>query len=408
VGADVIPWVALDPAPGHDPERVALVADARPEGAIARFPGRAGALGRHWELRGPDAVRRARALVARGLVDSAWCVALPAPPPDADDLPPVTPEFEQVWRRAAPEGFGLDEARGWPGGDGSFVTVVDVEYAWDPTHEDLRQLDPVALGGVAEEVWAYHGTGVLGILGARDNGFGVVGAAPGASVLVQHPWFEASPGQYDYDVGRAILEALDVLSPGDVILLEQQSYGLADELVPISFDAGVRDAIRAATAAGVVVVEAAGNDDVDLDDPAYGGAFTEDTGVLRVGGGGSSLGLNPGAREGSDFGSGVVLQAWAEDIVSTSGPPMTDLFFPDDDPRQAYTSHFGGTSGASAIVAGMVATLQSVAVATRGAPLTPAEVRAAFVAAALPPAEGSEPIGAQPDLRRVLRTWFVP
>jgi hypothetical protein len=56
----------------------------------------------------------------------------------------------------------------------------------------------------------------------------------------------------------------------------------------------------------------------------------------------------------------------------------------------------------------MVATLQSVAVATRGAPLTPAEVRAAFVAAALPPAEGSEPIGAQPDLRRVLRTWFVP
>jgi hypothetical protein len=170
----------------------------------------------------------------------------------------------------------------------------------------------------------------------------------------------------------------------------------------------VRDAIRAATALGIVVIEPAANDNVDLDDPIYGGAFAEDTGVIRVGGGSSSFDSNPGERLASNMGSSVTLQAWAEDIVTTAGPPMTDLFYPDSDPRQAYTSAFGGTSGASALVAAMAGTLQSVAIGTRGVPLSPEELRAALSAAGMPAAEGSEGVGRQPDLRRALRTWFVP
>lgn len=407
MGRELTPLSALELRPGHEAERVHLVAESAPAGARPRFPGAEGALARHWELRGPMARATAAALVQAGKAQSAWCAALPAPPPDGDDLDPTTPEFATAWREAPPEGFGFEEARRFPGGLGEYVTIVDIEFAWDPTHEDLLQLSPTAIGGVPDPQWDFHGTGVLGILAAGDNSFGITGGAPMASVLVHHPWFD-DDGELSYDVARAIVEATRVLVPGDVILIEQQSYGLDTELVPMSIDPGVRDAIRAATALGIVVVEPAGNDNVDLDDPVYEGAFTDDTGVLRVGGGGSSLGPEPGARVGSNWGSSVSVQAWSEDIVTTAGPPMTDLFFPDDDPRQAYTSYFGGTSGASALVAAMAATLQSVAVATHGAPLSPGELRAMLLAGGLPAAEGSAPVGGQPDLRRSLRTWLVP
>lgn len=400
-----VTYDALELGDGRDGERVCIVAEVAPPGAAPRFPGQTGALARHWVLRGPDAPSQARALLTAHRVESAWLAATPAPPP-SDDIPPETPIFEQAWREAFPAGLGLTAAATLPGGGGENVTIVDIEYAWDPTHEDLLQ-SAGDLGGVPDPQWAFHGTGVVGILAAGDNGFGVTGAAPLATVLVQAPFFDVDGG-YDYDVARAIVEAAAVLSAGDVILIEQQFYGLDGEFVPASFDAGVREAIRAATAAGIVVVEPAGNDDVNLDDPAYEGAFTDDTGVLRVGGGASSFAEVPRARVGSNYGALVWVQGWAGDIVTTAGPPYTDLFYPEQDPRQAYTAEFSGTSGASAMIAGLVGVIESVAIATRGAPLTPPEVRAVLVQSGVAAPDGEVSVGALPDLRRVLRTWLVP
>ncbi len=404
VGAGVIP--ELLPGPGREPERVYLVADAPPPGASPRFPGAAGRLAHHWVLRGPDAATQAERLLASGRAETAARALRAAPPPD-DDLPPETPAFPQAWRGVEPEGLGFDEGAQFPGSSGEYVTIVDVEFDWDPAHEDLLH-SAARLGGEPDPTWQFHGSGVLGILAAGDNGFGVVGGAPGAAVLVEHPYFANDTGLLEYDPARAIVEAAAVLSPGDVILVEQQAYGPDFEFVPISIDAGVRDAIRAATAAGIVVVEPAGNDAVDLDDPVYEGAFTDETGVLRVGGGEPSTGDLPGARDGSNWGSSVVVQGWSAGIVTVGGPPYTDLWYPDADPRQAYTAQFGGTSGASAMVAAAVAVVQSTAIASRGAPLAPAEVEALLVEAGWPAPAGSEPVGALPDLRRVLRGWLVP
>ena len=410
----------LAAGPGRDAERVCIVADVAPAGASPRFPGQPGALAHHWILRGPDAPARARSLLAAHRAQSAWLAPMPAPPP-SDDIPPETPVFGQAWREVFPAGVGITAAADVPGGGGENVTIVDIEYAWDPTHEDLLR-SASDLGGVPDPTWAFHGTGVVGILAAGDNGFGVIGAAPLATVLVQAPFFEADAG-FDYDVARAIVEASAVLSAGDVILVEQQFYGLDGEFVPASFDAGVREAIRAASAAGIVVVEPAGNDDVNLDDPAYEGAFTDDTGVLRVGGGASSFAAIPRARVASNYGSLVWVQGWAGDIVTTAGPPYTDLFYPRDDPRhigpppfviartakhQAYTASFAGTSGAAAMIAGLVGVIESVAIATRGAPLTPLEVRSVLAEAGVAAPDGEVSVGALPDLRRVLRSWLVP
>lgn len=396
---------ALSAGPGRDAERVCIVAEAAPPGATRRFPGQTGALSHHWVLRGPDAPTRARALLAAHRVESAWLAPTPAPPPN-DDIPPETPMFDQAWREPSPAGLGITAGATLPGGRGEYVTLVDIEYAWDPTHEDLLQ-SASDLGGVPDPTWAFHGTGVVGILAAGDNGFGVIGAAPLATVLVQAPFFEVDGG-FDYDVARAIVEAAAVLTAGDVILIEQQFYGLDGEFVPVSFDAGVREAIRAASASGIIVVEPAGNDDVNLDDPIYEGAFTDDTGVIRVGGGASSFASAPRARVASNHGSLVLVQGWAGDIVTTGGPPYTDLFFPREDPRQAYTASFSGTSGAAAMVAGLIGVVESVAIATRGAPLTPQELRAVLVEAGMAAPEGEVSVGSLPDVRRVLRTWLVP
>ncbi len=384
----------------RESDRLHVVADAPPPGARPRFPGSTGLLSRHWVLDGDGDL--GRRLLAEGQVDSAVLALRPAPPPA--DIPPLTPLFEQLWWWNFPDGLGFDEAMDYPGGDGANVTLVDIEYDWLETHEDLAVGD--ALAGEPEEVYAFHGSGVLGITSGQDNDYGVTGGAAGATALVVHPDFEVD-GVLEYDLARAIYEATTVLSAGDVILVEQQVYGPSEEFLPATWDEGARAAIAAATAAGIVVVVPAANGAVDLDDPAYAGAFAIDTGAILVGGGFPPSYGEPRAWAGSDYGEGVHVQGWNTDIVSAGGSPYTDLYFPGGDERQAYTAVFGGTSGASAQVAALSAVLQSVAIATRGAPLSPVELRAALVRSGTPQS-GAVPIGPQPDLRRLLRSFAVP
>jgi len=384
----------------RDPDRLHVVASSPPPGARPRFPGATGALSRHWVLDGTGEL--GRRLLTSGLVDSAVLALRPAPPPG--DIPPVTPLFEQLWWWNFPDGLGFDEALEYPGGDGANVTLVDIEYAWGREHEDLAVGE--ALAGEPEDVYAFHGSGVLGVTSGVANDYGVTGGAAGATALVVHPDFDVD-GALEYDLARAIYEAASVLSAGDVILVEQQVYGPGEEFLPATWDEGARAAIAEATAAGVAVVVPSANGAVDLDHPAYEGAFDIDTGAILVGGGFPPTYGEPRAWAGSDYGEGVHVQAWFTDIVSAGGSPYTDLYFPGGDERQAYTAVFGGTSGAGALVAAMCAVAQSVSIATRGAPLSPLELRAALVATGSPQS-GSVPIGPQPDLRRLLRSFAVP
>lgn len=354
-------------------------------------------IGRYTILDGDEV--DATLLLADPDVELVYLAFAPVEPPE--DLDPPTPDFEpeEDWLEDH-DGFGFHSTRVFPGSLGQNVTVGDVEYAWLADHEDLQP--GISSVGIPYEEYAYHGTSVLGILGAPLNGYGITGGVPEAELAVFYPF--QVPGVYD--VAAGIMAAVEVLGPGDVLLIEQQAY-VDGQFCPVSVDPAVWEAIAAAVAAGIVVVEPAGNSGANLDDPSWGGVFARenDPGSILVGG------VDPvdGGWYGSSYGGRMDVAGWFVDIVATSSTEaFGELQWIDGDPRQGYTASFGGTSGASAQVAAMAALVQSVAIETREVPLAPLELRAMLVQTATPQGESAFYVGGRPNLRRLLRTWFVP
>jgi len=353
-------------------------------------------------------------------VELAYLASAPVRPPG--DISPITPNFreEQLWLNPAPDGVDRAEGALWPGGRGGAVVVADLEYSWDKDHEDYALPADILAWGHDSEAYPFHGTAVLGQLFATENDFGVDGLVPEAEPMVISPF--RTPGFYS--VADALLGALEILRPGDVVLIEQQAWANGN-YAPVEVDPLVFDAIATVVAAGIVVVEPTGNGGQDLDSPAFEGIFdrtSRDSGAILVGGGASPLGELP-ARTwipgGSCYGDRVDVQGWMEHIVTTINGEYdgyyADLFFPeteehpDGDPRQAYTSQFGGTSGASPMVAGVAAIAQSVALTIHGEALSPFDLRALMVSTGTPQPEGDPyRIGPQPDARRLLRYALLP
>jgi subtilisin family serine protease len=347
---------------------------------------------------GQDAAAVCDALNARADVELALPAREPAPAPL--DLPPVTPSFvaEQGYRSAPPAGVDAKVALRIPGANGAGIAIADVEYSWVLDHEDIElpasvNVETATPSDPFPNDQGNHGTAVLGILRGRDNPYGVLGLVPAASLFVA----PANTVQHGYDPARAIDRALDVLVPGDVLLLEQQTWVCDGLLGPLEGYPPWFDAIAHATALGVVVIEPAGNGGVDLDGAACDGWFdraTRDSGAIVVGAGNP----NTRARLGlSAYGSRVDVQGWGSGVTSTG---YRDLFDPGD-VRQRYTGLFGGTSGASAIVAGVAASVQGAVLADGAAPLEPDEMRDLLVATGTPQT-GAGHIGPLPSITAAL------
>jgi hypothetical protein len=97
------------------------------------------------------------------------------------------------------------------------------------------------------------------------------------------------------------------------------------------------------------------------------------------------------------FGKRVDCYAWGENIVTLTLDPAN--------PTAGYTTNFGGTSGASAIIAGVALVVQGWAEATTGLRLTPSALRSRLSNLALgTPPVSPEPIGSMPNLQLVLQT----
>jgi hypothetical protein len=106
----------------------------------------------------------------------------------------------------------------------------------------------------------YHGTHVAGTIGALDNGIGVVGVAPGVNL---HAVKVLDSGGSGYTSG--IIAGIEwVVAHGGIDVLNMSLGGSGR-------NTAYQDAIDNAVAAGVTVVVAAGNSDVDAND--YSPAF---------------------------------------------------------------------------------------------------------------------------------------
>jgi serine protease len=381
-------------------------------------------LSRYFLLEAPqgDGVSVAQAFNEMDWVELAYLAPVALPPPG--DLEPGTPDFrgDQQWLDPAPDGVDRGAGLLWPGGQGSAVKVADLEYSWDTDHEDLETPAEILAWGYDSGDYKFHGTAVLGQLFAVDNGFGVQGLVPNAEPVIISPYQTSE----QYSVAQGILGAMEVLGPGDVLLIEQQAWFL-DQYAPVEVDPLVFDAIALAVAAGIVVVEPTGNGAQNLDDPAFEGIFDReirDSGAILVGGGeppGGSLPARSWVSNGSSYGERVDVQGWASDIVTTINGDYNgayaDLFYPetedypDGDPRQAYTTQFAGTSGASPMVAGVVAAAQSVAITLHGEPVEPFALRSLLIQTGTPQPTADKalyPIGPLPDLRRLLSYGLLP
>jgi subtilisin family serine protease len=253
----------------------------------------------------------------------------------------------------------------WPMASGNGVVVADIDWGYRTSHQDLAPRFDMSRaynafdGGtnVSTGGSVFHGTGVMGIVGAADNNLGIAGFAYGATL-----WpVQADSGPGTALGGNAWARAIDWVRSADgggrrkVIILEVQTGSFGNyEMVP-----SVNTAIRTAIAHGVVVCVAAGNGNRNASIDDSGNPIPE-TGSILVGA--TEYHATQNRRAGfSNFGPRIVVCAPGDSSHDLTCHSSSD---------NAYRNGFGGTSGATPKVAGTVALILDV-----NPDLTHAEVR---------------------------------
>jgi serine protease len=329
---------------------------------------------------------------------------------DSQNLEPM-----QGYLDAAPVGMDIRYAWTLDGGRGENVRIIDIEVSWNLAHSDLvaATANPfVFVEGIDPQPQFNkdHGAAVLGEIVAASDGKGITGIAYRSQLGLINPLTAGNALPKNAD---AIDLAVRRLQPGDIILIEDQSVrgprldpNTGHGLLPIEFEQDIFDAIKRATDAGIVVIEPAGNGGENLDDEIYQGRFSRnhDCGAILVGAGFvplnfSNEGTDRARTDETNYGSRVDVQGWGR-AIATCG--YGDIRLGQGE-NNFYTAKFGGTSGASAMVAGAAAALQSI-VKQRGlAPLTSIQMRRLLASSGTPQAGNTnKSIGPRPDLRAAI------
>ncbi|MCB1885642.1 MAG: S8 family serine peptidase [Geminicoccaceae bacterium] len=206
----------------------------------------------------------------------------PPPPVSPPSPPPVSPPPPDPAPASLPEDYkagyntaliGADAAY-LKGARGQGVTVAVIDSGIDLTGPEFKGRIASASTDVVTGTRdtlndeSGHGSHVAGIIGAAANGKGTVGVAPEAKILALRADLRDATicedpgcGYFDTDVALAI--DLAIKNKAKVINL---SIGKEEEI-----KGDYRTALKRATAADVLIVSAAGNEDADR--PSYPAAF---------------------------------------------------------------------------------------------------------------------------------------
>lgn len=408
----------------------------RAKASAARRPAAAGTtdLDKYFHVAAPDNQldKLADSLLKREEVEAAYVKPKGEPPvdngindmPPSDDEPPaVTPDFtgRQLYLEAAPGGVDARYAWQFPGGRGQGVRIIDCEWGWRFTHEDLIQNQ----GGVVigtPSFFTDHGTAVIGEIGGDLNSFGITGICSDSSVSAAS--FATLP------TASVIRQAADRLQFGDILLLEIHRQGPdgsgsgQDGYIGIEWWPDDFAAIQYAVSQGIIVVEAAGNGARDLDAPIFEQPLpgfpawwtnpfnpaNPSSGAVLVGAGAPPPGTH-GVDHGPDrsrlgfsnYGRRVDVQGWGREVTTTG---YGDLQGGSNEDRW-YTDRFSGTSSASPIIVGVLGCLQGILRARHRPELTPDDAIRILRATGSPQQDGpagprTQRIGNRPDLRQLI------
>ncbi|NOQ21831.1 MAG: S8 family serine peptidase [Candidatus Aegiribacteria sp.] len=325
------------------------------------------------------------AVILQGLPGIISAIPVPLP-----QLPPQPPNYQGMQGYLKAASFtptGIDAIYAWTqsGGDGTGVTVCDLEYSWNYNHADLTKAPGSQINSFVQDPFSNnnHGTAVIGEMVSDFNGWGTTGICHAAGIKTCGTYYgNPTPG---WNVPGALIVAISNLSAGDVILLEQQWEYVSgsNDYVPIEWWGAtspnaqqynaVYAAIQNAVSNGIHVVEAGGNavngGGVDMDPMPWFG----DSGAIIVGAGGAYTSGDLVRLYYSNYGSRFTSHGWGEDVVTTGyGTLYSSMGV-----NYYYASGFSGTSSASPMVAGAAACCVGYWVAN-GNPvntLTPAMLR---------------------------------
>ncbi|WP_300661149.1 S8 family peptidase [Fluviicola sp.] len=279
---------------------------------------------------------------------------------------------------------------------GAGIKICDIEYQFNMNHADLPQ---VTIIGPTPEDPGFgndHGTAVLGEIASLDNGNGTTGIAHESQLFFAGAYVDMA-----YYLEEALISTLTELGEGDIVLIEQQTVafeGTAEEgYAPVEWYEPFYDAIQLVSGNGIIVVEAAGNGNRNLDHPMFGMdnnghyPFLEEnwSEAIMVGAGAVGLDDTPRSRMWfSNYGSRIDVQGNGEGVVTTG----YGTAYSAEGENQYYSNTFGGTSGASPIVVGAVALLQSLNEEHNGNRLTVNTIRDLLVSTGKPQVAGDFPV----------------
>lgn len=280
---------------------------------------------------------------------------------------------------------GMNVLSVWGKGEqGSAATVRHLDFGVNHNHENLKgNISVVTNTPKPEPEEKDHGTATTGIIAASKQDFGITGIAHECEFHFY----------YVNDLDLIVRDAI----PGDIVSLDVHLRVGADYF-PVIHSRSWWDKIYALTQKGVVVIMAAGNGGADLSPEAGKMSQYGKSGGYLIG----SCNNHDGRRySSSNYNHQTsLLNSWGNMSIATTGYGY--LNGPTSDENRKYTGSFGGTSGATPLVCGVLALIQSYAIAHYGIYLNSDEIVKLVAETGITDAV-EDRIGSRPDVDAALR-----